>query len=137
MLSDVIAGELPNLRAEAEAMMTSTCTIRVPGTEDTTDDDTGEVTRTPGATVYSGRCRIRPASGPGGDSAEREAGGAQLFVYDYLISVPFVVATVRERHRVTIDSSPDASLVGAEVEVQQIDRGDHLTARRLRCNEVA
>ncbi len=125
-------------RAAAEDLMTSTCTIREPASErPITDPATGAVTMPPGPVVYSGRCRVRPATGPGGDSATREAGTAQLLTFDYLVSVPFSVSGVRERHRVTIDGSPDPSLVGAEVEVEHVDRGEHLTARRLQCREVS
>jgi hypothetical protein len=121
-------------RAAAESLMSSTCTIRQRGTGPVTNPTTGAVTFPAGATVYSGRCRVRP-SGTQGSTAE--AGGAELFVFDYLISVPFAVTGVAEGHRVTIDASPDPALVGAEVEVQKVDRGEHITARRLACSEVA
>ena len=125
-------------RRHAEQLMTSTCTIREPSTgQPTTDPDTGQVAFPPGEVVYAGPCRVRPATGPGGDSATRDAGAVQVLAFDYLVSVPFAVTGVRERHRVTIDASPDPSLVGVEVEVQHIDRGDHLSARRLQCREVA
>lgn len=131
-------GMLAAARAAAESLMTSTCTIREPSTgQPVTDPSTGAVTVPPGDVVYAGPCRVRPATGPGGDSAVRDAGAVQLLVFDYLVSVPYAVAGVRERHRVTIDASPDPALVGAEVEVQHVDRGEHLTARRLQCREVA
>lgn len=117
--------------------MTSTCTIRARSTGRTTDPDTGEVVPTPGAVVYSGACRFRPASGPGGDSTSRDVGGTEVFTFDYLVSVPFSVSAVREGHRVTCDSSPDPALVGIEVEVQHVDRGDNISARRLQCAEVS
>jgi hypothetical protein len=137
MLADNIAWALPDLRAEAEGAMTSTCTIRARSAGQVTDPDTGEVTDIPGAIVYTGRCRVRPASGPGGNSTERDAGAAELLTYDYLVSVPFSVSTVVERQRVTIDSSPDPALVGIEVEILHVDRGEHITARRLVCREVS
>lgn len=124
-------------RAFAERQFGSTCTIRARSTGRVTDPTTGEVTPTPGAVVYSGPCRFRPASGPGGDSAVRDVGGVEVFTFDYLVSVPFTVTAVLEGHRVTCDSSPDPALVGREVEVQHVDRGDTLTARRLQCTEVA
>lgn len=117
--------------------MSSTCTIRDRGGEDVTDPETGEVTAGVGATVYSGACRVRPASGPGGDSSTPDAGGQRLFSFDYLVSVPFSVTGVLEGHRLTIDTSPDASLAGVEVQVEHVDRGEHITARRLQCREVA
>ena len=113
--------------------MSSTCTIREVGSEPVTDED-GKVTFPPGATVYSGPCRVRP--GTSQSTTTKEAGGVELFTFDYLISVPFSVSEANEGHRVTVDSSPDPALVGVEVEVQKVDRGEHITARRLFCAEV-
>lgn len=124
-------------RALAESLMTSTCTIRDRSGGSVMDPDTLEYTATPGAVVYSGKCRIRPAAGPAGDSSTREIGGVEMYAFDYLVSVPFVVADVREGQRVTIDSSADPALVGVELEVSHVDRGEHITSRRLQCAEVA
>ena len=115
--------------------MTSTCTIRgkssgVP----VTDSVTGAVTFPAGEVVYSGQCRVRPMTSRGGGTVE--AGGAELFTFDYLVSVPFAVTGVREGMPVTIDSSPDPDLVGIVVEIRKVDRGETITARRLSCNEV-
>ena len=137
MLADDIAHALPELRAQAESAMTSTCTIRKRSTEYTTDADTGEVTPVPGAVVYSGECRVRPAGGQGGTV---DVGGAELFTFDHLVSLPFDAdgsANVREGMPCHIDTSPDPALVGVEVEVSKVDRGDHITARRLFCSEVS
>jgi hypothetical protein len=135
MLADAIGQALPDLRAEAEALMTSTCSIAPPGTEPVTDPDTFEVTFPPGTAVYTGPCRVRPASQGQGSSAT--AGGAEVFSFDYLVSIPFAEADVREGHQLTISASPDPALVGVVVEVQKVDRGEQITARRLFCNEVA
>lgn len=118
-------------RARAESLMSSACTVFATG-EPVTDPNTGEVTHAP-ATVWSGPCRVRPA---GTQARETDAGGSELFTYDYLISVPFAVVSVFEKHRVTVTSSPDAALVGVTMEVQKVDRGDTITARRLSCNVV-
>lgn len=133
MLSDAIAWSLPELRAEAEALMTSSCTIRERSTETTTDEN-GETVDVPGAVVYSGPCRIRPADS---SSSSLTFGGGEVFTFDYLVTVPFAQAGVSEGQRVEIDSSPDASLVDAEWEIRKVARGDHITARRLACVEVA
>jgi hypothetical protein len=121
-------------RALAESLMTSTCTIRAKSTGTTMDPVTGAVVATPGALVYSGPCRVRPA---GREAQTVEAGGAELFQSDYLVSVPFSVTTVAKGHRLTISASPDPSLVGVEVEVQKVERGEQITARRLACSEVS
>ena len=122
-------------RVAAEREMTSACTIAPRGTEPTTDPDTGAVTFPAGVAVYTGKCRVRPVTSRGGGTLE--IGGAEMFAFDYLISVPFSVTGVQEGHRVTVTASPDQALVGVVVEVQKVDRGEHITARRLSCTEVA
>jgi hypothetical protein len=121
-------------RALAESLMTATCTVRDATGEPVTDAETGEVTPGVGATVYSGKCRVRPA---GESGSTISVGGGEAFTFDYLVSIPFAAAGVTERHRVTIDASPDPALVGVELEVQRVARGDDITARRLACTEVA
>lgn len=125
---------LPVARSFADSLMTSTCTIRTKPTGTTMDPVTGAVVATPGALVYSGPCRVRPA---GREAQTTQAGGAEMFAFDYLVSVPFSVTAVAEGQRLTVTSSPDPALVGVEVEVQKVDRGEHITARRLSCSEVA
>jgi hypothetical protein len=115
--------------------MSSTCTIRVPGGAPVMNATTGAMTVPLGAVVYSGKCRVRPVTARGGGIVE--AGGAELFTFDYLVSVPFSVTGVQEGHRLTVVTSPDAALVGVEVQVQKVDRGEPITARRLSCNEVS
>lgn len=125
--------DLVTARARAESLMSSTCTVRAKSSDGTTDPNTGAYTQTAGGTVYSGPCRVRPA---GREAATSNAGGAELFVFDYLVSIPFAEVDVAEGHRLTIDSSPDPALVGVVVEVQKVDRGEHISARRLSCTEV-
>ena len=137
MLVDDIAHALPELRAQAESLMTSTCTIREKASGEPVTGPDGEVTFPPGPVVYSGKCRVRPA---GGQSGTVDVGGAELFTFDYLVSLPFDAdgsANVREGMPCRIDTSPDPALVGVEVEVSKVDRGDHITARRLFCSEVS
>lgn len=121
-------------RARAESLMTSTCTVRAKSTGQTTDPDTGEVTDIPGAEHYAGMCRVRPA---GTQGSTVQAGGAELFTFDYVVSLPFSATDVVEGDRVTIDSSPDQALAGRTIEVQHVARGDAISARRLQCSEVS
>lgn len=126
---------MPVARAYAEAGMTATCTIREKSTgEPVTDLNSGAVTLPEGDIVYTGRCRVRPE---GRQAQAGEAGGAELFTFDYLVSVPYFVTGVSEGMSCKIDTSPDPDLAGVTVEVRKVDRGDHITARRLSCNEVA
>jgi hypothetical protein len=133
MLSDAIAAALPELRAEAEAAMTATCTIRERDGEWVTDEATGEATQTPGAAVYTGKCRVRPATL---QAQSRELGGGEMFVSDLMVAVPVDASGVRKGQLVTIDSSPDVALVGLVAEIQDVARGDFLSARRMWCLEV-
>jgi hypothetical protein len=121
-------------RLFAARQFESACTIFTSG-EQITDPQTGEVV-TGQDVIWSGRCRVRPAGGPGGASATRDVAGAQVFTFDYLVTVPFDVAAVIEGHRLTITDSPDPALAGITLEVQHVDRGDSITARRLQCREV-
>lgn len=118
-------------RRVAESLMTSTCTVFTPGVP-VTDPVTGEVTDTQ-TTVWFGPCRVRPA---GRQANPQMIGGAEAFAFDYLISVPFAVIEIIEGHRLTVTGSPDPALVGITVEIQKVDRGDHISARRLACTEV-
>jgi hypothetical protein len=59
-----------------------------------------------------------------------------MFDFDYLVSVPFSVTGIAEGMSVTVTASPDPALVGVNLEIQKVDRGEHITARRLSCNEV-
>jgi len=115
--------------------MTATCTIRGEAAgEPTTDPESGKVTPAEGALVYSGRCRVRPA---GTQADAREMGGAETFIFDFVVSVPFAVDGVVEGMTCRVDASPDPALVGLELEIEQVARGDHITARRLACKEVS
>jgi hypothetical protein len=122
-------------RRAAERLMTSACTVFAPG-EPVTDPQTGEVTDTQGA-VWSGPCRIRPGRGRVHGRNADEVGGAEVFTYDYMVSLPVAVDVVVAGHRLTVTASPDAALAGVTMEVQRVDRGDTITARRLFCRDVA
>jgi hypothetical protein len=125
---------LSNARALAEALMMSACTIREPGGEAVTDPDTGEVTFPDGATVYSGKCRIRQ---PGNWGTLAEAGGEQIAPGSYQISVPFAASTVERGHVVTVDASTDPQLVGRKFEVRFTPVMGDISARRLICEEAS
>lgn len=114
--------------------MTSTCSIAPPGVEPVTDPETGEVTFPDAVAVYTGKCRVRPA---GTQGRPTEAGAQELREFDFLVTVPFSVAGVRKGHLVTVSTSPDPALVGLLIEVQDVARGEHITARRLLCTEVS
>ncbi len=124
----------PWARRLAESQMTATCTIRAKDGVEVMDPATGAVLHPAGTLRYSGPCRVRPA---GRESNVSTAGGGEVFAFDYVVSVPFAVANIAERDELTVTASSDPALVGKVVEVQTMDRGDSITARRLYCEDVA
>lgn len=125
--------DLLTARARAESLMTSRCVIFHRG-EPLTDPETGEVTATDGDPIYDGICRVRPVSSRGGGQVD--AGGAVLYTFDYLVSVPFAVTGITEGDRVSVTSSLDPDLIGVDIEVRRVNRGETISARRLDCAEV-
>lgn len=120
-------------RRYAEASHTSTCTIRAASTGMTTDPATGEVTDTPGAVIYAGKCRIRQ---PGNWGVDAEAGGEKISPTSFLVSVPAAVVSVQKGHVVTVDTSEDAAAVGRKFRVRFTPAMGDVTARRLICEEI-
>jgi hypothetical protein len=118
-------------RRRAESMMDSQIQFFTTG-EPVTDPSTGEVTN-PQEVVWSGPCRIRPATQ---QATETEVGGGEVFTYDYLVSIPWAVTSVLEHMRGTVTYCPDLTLAGVTVEVQRVARGSTITARRLACTVV-
>jgi hypothetical protein len=121
-------------RGRAQLLMTSTCSVFVPGAP-TTDQTSGLISRTPTA-VWSGPCRVRPAS-IGLRTMTTNVADSESFRFDYRISIPFDVTAVLEGHMVTVTASPDPALVGTTYEVHRVDRGDNVSARRLICQRIA
>ncbi len=121
-------------RALAKQLFESTCVVRAKDGVEVMDPNTGVVLHPAGTLRYSGACRVRPA---GRDANVSTAGGGEVMAFDYVVSLPFSVANVAERDEVTVQSSPDSALVGKVIEVQKVDRGESITARRLYCEDVA
>jgi hypothetical protein len=119
-------------RAAAESLMTSTCTITRDGDgERIWNEETGSYTDPPRVTVYSGKCRVRPAATWGRPA---EAGELRLMLSAFRVQLPFAVTGVAVDQQVKIDASPDPALAGRTLVVRFIpDMGDNLTARRLTC----
>lgn len=120
-------------RLRARRLFTSQATVFTSG-EPVTDPVTGAVTRA-ATTVWSGPCRVKPGA-TGLTAISEDLAGAELFRFDYRVSIPFEVDVVLEGMRLTVTASPDQSLVGITMEIQRVDRGDSITARRLICQRV-
>jgi hypothetical protein len=114
--------------------MTSTCRIFTRGGP-VTDPTTGEVTYAELNPVVT-KCRVRPRGSRSSTGAE--AGGAELIVTGYIVSVP---ATCRPLHRRTFSASssspPRCEPDRPALEIRDVARGDNISARRLICQEAA
>lgn len=130
-LASAIAAALPQLRAEAEARMTSTCTATTPG-EPVWDDVAGEYTPGPVTTLYTGPCRLRMGN-PAPQNAD--AGETTWAVDRGVLSLPISDATsadVVDGALVTITANPnDPAVVGLELTVLAGHFQTDSTARRL------
>jgi hypothetical protein len=114
--------------------MTSTCRIFTRGGP-VTDPDTGDVTYAEVDPVET-KCRVRPRGSRSSTGAE--AGGAELIVTGYIVSVPAGLDPPPvDLQRVVVLTSPDASLIGLPLEIRDVARGDNISARRLICQEAA
>lgn len=121
-------------RAAAAALMVDTCVI-TRGTSGTVyNADTDTYTATPGATVYSGPCRVKPR-----DNVDRqvEAGGETVTLWPYVVSVPMTATGIQLDDTVTVTAAGlDPDLVGLELRVRAVPLGSLLTARRLGCEDT-
>ena len=114
--------------------MTSTCVIFDLG-DPVTDPSTGEVTR-PELNPVTTKCRLRPRGSRASTGAE--AGGAEVIVTGYIVSVPFDLSPPpKDKQRLRILTSPDVSAVGLALQIRDVARGDAISARRLLCQEAA
>ncbi len=121
-------------RAEAEALMVDTCTIRRV-TGQTTNSTTGVVTPTV-STVYSGPCKLQESGGLPREANPSPAAPV-LMVYRQL-HLPVATSTnIRANDLATIDSCVnDAGMVG-KVLVVRAERGKSwATARRLDVEQI-
>jgi hypothetical protein len=120
-------------RAAAEREMTDTCRIERTGPVQTSQD--GHDT-TPILVLYEGPCRIKPA----GTAAVIPSVTAPTETWQHKLSIPYGATggiEVRAFDAVIITSSADASYAGLRLQVRNVDRGTHITARRLWCTEVS
>lgn len=115
----------------AEQLMTDACTITRSGGAPVFDSTTGTYTDPAATTVYSGKCRVKPANLT---SRTVQAGEQQVALWPYSVSMP-LSALPELDDVVTVTASVDASLVGRTLRVRSVARGTFLTARRLDCEE--
>lgn len=123
-----IAQALPGLRVEAESRMTDSCLITRPG-DRVFDEDAGEWASEP-ATVYAGKCRLKP---PTTGAVDGDAAGRLVVVSSLALHLPVSAGEVLPGDMVEV--------VGSETRPAQIGRmfsvaapfdGSQTTALRYR-----
>lgn len=139
MLADDVAATLPELRAEAERLMTDTCQItRVdPDAPPPVMDGNLEYPEPARLTVYDGKCRVRIRSVSAGGS-ESDAGERQASLQEFELHLPVDgtgVVAVTDVAAITA-SRFDDSLVGRKFTVTNRHEMSQATARRLRVIEA-
>lgn len=125
---------LPQMRANAEALMADTCTVTHPG-RGTTDPVTGHYNPNAGNPVYKGKCKMQSHGGIG---AENTSLGS--IVVSTMMRIDFPVGTtgLSVNDIVTITDSDDVTLLGARFRlVSQESRKTYATAMRWNVKEVS
>lgn len=125
-----VASILNSGRAAAEARMSDTCTVtRVTSRRLSSAGAFTDTTET----IYSGKCRVAV---PDVTASMPEAGGQQVVVQQFVVSVPISVTTVKPGDVVTVTAAPyDEALVNKTLRVRDVPYGSQLTARRLPCED--
>lgn len=129
MIGDHIRRSLPQLRMQAESLMTEQCLIeRQTGTAYNADLHTDKPVW---QTVYTGKCRIRPVSGvPAASLAELF--GQEINSLAQLGTLPIDVTNVRADDRLTITAADtDPGQVGCQYTIQAVSTGALAVARRF------
>ncbi len=122
-------------RTAAESLMVDSCTISRAGAgEPVYNPVTDTYTYPAAASVYSGKCRVKPANVADTDD---EAGETVVGVRRFVVSLPMSVTAVRRDDVVTVTTSAlDPGLAGTRFRVLGAVKGSQVTARRLACEET-
>lgn len=126
---------MPNLSAisrtlarNAERHMVDECSIVLPG-KPTFDDETGLYSDPEPASIYEGRCTVRPSQG----LSQRvvESGGKLVTLKVYDVILPRAAVGVAEGQAVDITASTDPALVGVRMWVREAIFATEPTTRRV------
>ena len=140
MLADDIAAVLPGVRAEAESLMTDTCTItREDPNAPEPEPDPVTLVIPPKAriTVYSGKCRVQIKSIIA-SSTDSDAGERATVTQEFEWQGPVVgTETVAVNDVIQMVTAPnDTALVDRKFTVTARFEKTHATSRRLRVIET-
>lgn len=129
MIIDDIARALPELRAHAESMMTTTATVRRPTGVVEADPETGADVIPEGALVYEGRCRVKAAQRA---PSAQESADATVAVDQDAIHFPVTAGPFQVGDVVTVTASVHQPLlVGRTYRVTGLHEMELQTAQRV------
>jgi hypothetical protein len=137
-LAAAIEAELPYLRAEAEANMTSTCLVTKDGAGDPTfNETTGQYTDPARVTVYEGKCRLQVTAIIAG-SVDSDAGERLTTTQEAELQLPIGgTDDVAVDHQVKILTNPlDPALEDRVFSIVARHEKSQATSRRVRVVEV-
>lgn len=124
---------LKRARARAESRMVDECVISRPG-ETVTDPESGDVTSSPAAPVYAGKCEVQTRDTV---AASPEAGGHVFTVVSRVVKIPANSADVRDGDVVKLTASRlNAFTVGKQYRVEGFTPDSFETAARLPVKEL-
>ena len=133
-LGNDLAAALPGMRAQAESMMTDSCVITDGTGEPVWNNDTGTYDVPAGATVYSGKCRLRM---PRMTGSRVDVGEASWAVDDGVLSLPVDGSEAVAAGHVAVVTLRNDSAASVTVTVQATHVQTASTARRLPVKVVA
>jgi hypothetical protein len=123
-------------RLAAEQLMTDACVIVRATGRATLNQVTGLTVGPTSTTVYAGKCRFKPVSRM---DEQTDAGETAVYKWRWTISVPYGVG-IELNDVITPTASQDPVLLTPtpkQMRVRAIERGTHITAHRLHCEEIA
>jgi len=121
-------------RARQRELMTATCRItRTAG--EALDEGTGQLI-TNVDEVYEGACRVLPVSLRGRNTAD--VADRSVSTTTYTVGIPVDEASVQIGDIVQVlTCADDPALAETRMRVRQVERGTHVTVRRLVCEEAS
>lgn len=134
MTIGVSAAGLDRIQARAEQILTDTVTITRASGVPTTDRNTLAVT-TPTTTVYTGPALVTAESGDEG-SGDEQPGRRVRTVTDYRARLPITAEGLAVGDTVTVDTSDDPDLDGAEFHITAVLAQSYHSTRRLRLERI-
>jgi len=124
-------GDLRELRSFQNSLMEATCRIErhYRGEDGNLDPTTGLEDASPNVTLYTGACRYSTARG----GAIVVLGDGTYAPQSVSVYIPWDAPQPLWGDTVVITDAPDPAVIGATLIVQDVERTQYLTARKLSC----